>query len=50
MSESVIEGSRAGSSALETSPPARYSDAVLAYTILRLTFGANIKVSSFGAT
>ncbi|MDP9112257.1 MAG: DoxX family membrane protein [Acidobacteriota bacterium] len=42
MSESVIEGSRAGSSAFESSAALRYSDAVWAYTILRLTFGVNI--------
>ena len=42
MSESVIEGSRAGLLAMEPSSASRYSDAVIAYTILRLTFGANI--------
>jgi thiosulfate dehydrogenase (quinone) large subunit len=42
MSDSVIEGSRAGLLAMESSPASRYSDAVIAYTILRLTFGANI--------
>ena len=43
MSDSVRVSERMGSlSTSDESPPARYSDAVLAYTILRLTFGANI--------
>ena len=43
MSDSVRVAERMGSlSAADAAPAPRYSDAVIAYTILRLTFGANI--------
>ncbi|HSR06787.1 MAG TPA: DoxX family membrane protein [Bryobacteraceae bacterium] len=43
MNDSVRIGEQMGSlSTADDLPPARYSDAVVAYTVLRLTFGANI--------